>query len=175
MYEPENGASDFAPRAALKQDASILRLLISAGLDINAQYELCGLFPQHESLREFWSNDLSLIHEAAYLGAVPALEVLLEHGAEIDAASSEHGTALMLALLNGREGAAQLLLEKGANPDFEAAIYQSLLLGNRSNPIRAAIFGRNPSLVRLLLNQGVLADDSTLNWATTAMAQSPRN
>lgn len=175
MYEPKNGGSDFAPRAALKQNASILRLLISAGLDVNAQYELCGLFPQHESLREFWSNDLSLIHEAAYLGAVPALEVLLEHGAEIDAASSEHGTALMLALLNGREGAAQLLLEKGANPDFEAAVYQSLLLGNLSNPIRAAIFGRNPSLVRLLLNRGVLADDSTLNWATAAMAQNPRN
>lgn len=172
MYEPKIGASDFAPRAALKQDASILRLLISAGLNVNAQYKLCGLFPQHELLKESWSNDFSLIHEAAYLGAVPALEVLLEHGAEIDAACSEHGTALMLALLNGREGAAQLLLEKGANPDFDAAVSQILLWPKLRNPIRAAVFGRKPSLVRLLLNRGVLVDDSTLNLAAVVAVAS---
>lgn len=179
MYESENGASDFAPRAALKQDGSMLRLLISARLDVNAQYELCGLFPRHHSMKEFWSNDLRLIHEAATLGAVPALRVLLEHGAEIDAASSEHGTALMLALRCGQEDATQLLLEKGADPEFEADVYQSQSRMNLSNPIKAAILGGNPSLVRLLLNRGVLADDSTLSWAAVvampALAANPRN
>lgn len=179
MYEAVNGASDFAPRAALKQDASMLRLFISAGLDVSAQYEFCIRFPRYKLLKECWSNDLSLIHEAAFLGAVPALEALLEHGAEIDAASSEHGTPLMLALLNGREGAAQLLLERGANPDFEAAVQQSLFWSKLHNPIKAAVFGRTPSLVRLLLNRGVLVDDSTLDLAadvaSASLARTPRN
>ena len=179
MFMRENGASDFASRAALQQDTSILWLLISAGLNVNAQYELRGLFTHH---KDYWSNDLSLIHEAAFLGAVPAIQILLEHGAEVDA-SSRHGTALMLALLNGHEDAAQVLLDKGANPNFHAAIGHGsyllpMTLQPYKNPIKAAMFSRKPSLVRFLLDRGVVVDRSTLfsaEWlAAGIVAYSPR-
>ena len=155
----EGKALDFAPRASLTGDPAILRLLLSSGVDVNIQYQTCV-----QSLSYYKGcNWMSLLHEAAALGAVPAMETLLEFGAEIDAVSPIYGTALMLALLKRQENAAQFLLVKGADPNFEADIYSA-----SKRPMEAAILGGKASLVTLLLDHGVVPDDSALGLARIA-------
>ena len=106
------------------------------------------------------SISISFIHEAASLGAVSAIEVLLDHGAEMDAAVHEYsdtaqvfGTALMVALLNRREKAADFLLVKGADPNYSAAPTQPGKMDRYpESPIEAAMIGGKRSMVRLLLD-----------------------
>ena len=152
-------APDFAPRASLTGDPAILRLLLSSGVDVNIQYKTCV---QRFSIDKD-CNRMSLLHEAASLGAVPAMETLLEFGAEIDAVSPKHGTALMFALFKRQENAAKFLLVKGADPIFEADVCTGY-----KRPMEAAILGGKASLVTLLLDHGVLPDDSALELARMA-------
>ena len=174
-------ACDFAPRAALKQKLAMLRLLISSGIDVNVLYPQPQVFqPRIHCGRARWaaldphpksSNiRISLIHEAASLGAVSAIEALLGHGAEIDAASPRWwcGTALMAALLNQQAEAAKFLLVRGADPNFFAALNVPTSFWGCTRcyryPIEAAMVGGDPSIMRLLLDHGAVPDDSTLNF-----------
>ena len=163
------GDSMFAPRASLRDDTAILQLLLSMSVDINAEYTWDG-------------STVTLIHEAAYLGAVPAIEILLHHGAKIDAVASTDGTALMIALSERRLAVARFLLAKGANPKYEATpdknykaygtvidsfsietTYKRVELPFK-NPLEAAIIGGDPSMVMLLLGRGAVPDGSTLEF-----------
>lgn len=147
---------NFPTQEAL-ENVPILRLLLSAGVDVNAEY-----YSE--------SGWVTLIHEAAILGVVPAIEALVEHGAEVDAVSLDHGTALMLALLERQEDAARVLLVKGADPNFGAA--SGIQYDPRDwrskpyrTPIEAAINGGKPSLVKLLLDRGAVTDNSSVTFA----------
>lgn len=153
------GALDFAPRASLTGDPAILRLLLSSGVDVNIQYMTCD---RSVGINNDF-NRMSLLHEAASLGAVPAMETLLDFGAEIDAVSPEHGTALMLTLWQRQENAARFLLVKGADPNFRASVYSTY-----KRPMEAAIYSGKASLVTLLLDQGVVPGDSALELAWMA-------
>ena len=153
----------FAPRAILTKNIAILRLLLSAGLDVNSQYET-NL--RSYTGRDFGFRTVTLIQEAASLGAVPAIDALLEYGAEIDFVSPIYGTALMLALWNGQEEAAQSLLVKGADPNANVSLYDWPLRRDRFNsPMEAAIFGGKLSTIKLMLSWGVVPDYPTLEYA----------
>lgn len=164
-YSREVGAVDYAPRAAVDYapraslgNVAILRLLLSSGVDVNARYDLG---------RSTYKN-MSLILEAASLGAVAAIEVLLEFGAEIDAVSPSWGTALMLALSEGQKNAVKLLLEKGADPNFGFSpdpSHEILGGGWYKTPIEAAIIRVEPFMVQLLLDHGALPCDRDVKFA----------
>ena len=157
-------ASDFSPRAALNQDATILRFLITSGVDVNARYKVRVV------RGDYYDNyELSLIQEAALLGAFSATKVLVEQGADVDAASPTIGTALMLVLCERQEDAARFLLQNGADPCFKIALNIADLTLRRvpyGSPIEAAIVGGKPSLVKLLLDWGAVPEDSTVRLAT---------
>ena len=161
-----NDCSDLdnvAPRALLTKNVAILRLLLSAGLDVNSQYETEPLFYRG---RAFGFRTVTLIQEAASLGAILAIDALVEYGAEIDFVSPTYGTALMLALSKGQEDAAQSLFAKGADPNANVSLYDWPLGRDWYNsPMEAAIFGGRPSMVKLLLTWGVVPDYPTLEYA----------
>ena len=164
--QEKRGSAKSALRVALTKNVAILRLLLSADVNVNQQYrETSSYFP----------GEVTLIQEAASVGAVPAIELLLEFGAFIDAVSLVHGTALMIALSESKAKAARLLLDKGADANCGKASNNTYYTINKDfrvsdldpyrNPIEAAIFGGDPSMVQLLLNHGAKPDESTLRYA----------
>lgn len=162
-----NDCSDLdnvAPSALLTKNIAILRLLLSTGLDVNSQYQTKLKFYRD---RDFGFRTVTLIQEAASLGSIPAIDALLEYGAEIDFASPTYGTALMLALSKRQEDAARFLLAKGADPNVNLSLYDwRALNGDRYNsPMEAAIFGGKLSMIKLLLTWGVVPDYQTLEYA----------
>ncbi len=60
-------------------------------------------------------------------GNLDALNLLLAHGANVNAKTKHGLTALHAARINGREGAAKLLLEKGADPKIEMPAPEALV------------------------------------------------
>lgn len=156
----------FAPRGGLvKGDLDILRFLLSSGVDVNARYHCLRI----AGLRHYQDyTEMSLLQEAASLGAIAAIEVLLQYGAKVDNLTY-HGTALMIAILKNQEDAAQFLLTKGADPNFKAASHDRWFTENSKvtyhDPIEAAIICGKRSAVQLLLNHGAVPDSSTLRFA----------
>jgi ankyrin repeat protein len=73
-----------------------------------------------------------LLH-AARQGHVPALEALLDRGADIDQVGGGDGTSpLLIAAINGQFDAAMLLLERGADPNIASSL-------NGVTPLFAAV------------------------------------
>ncbi len=171
LFRLQNGAYDFAPRAALvapraasQQSLDILRLLLSSGVNANTRYKIKGSTSTDGIYSEYF-HEFTLVQEAASLGAVAAMEMLLEHGAEVDAVSPDHGTALMLALSGGQVDAARFLLLKCADPNFNVVsqnAYQSLSEVTFRRPIEAAVIGGKTTLLEYLLNHGAVLDNEDL-------------
>lgn len=134
---------NFIPlRAALRSD-SMMSLLARNGVQLDGEYQ----GPP--------SYRLNILQEAITLGRESIIRILLDNGADVDACSSSHGTALMIALSMGRESIAKLLIQRGADvnrtrPASESCPY--------TNPIEAAILGREPSLLQLLFQAGAVTD-----------------
>lgn len=165
-YSLEVGAVDYAPRASLG-NVAILRLLLSSGVNVNARYNDHPVYFSRSFDRGSFDREMTLIQEAASLGAVAAIEVLLEFGAEIDAANTQRGTALMLAVSNVQRNAAKFLLEKGADPNIRLSSNKSLgiLGGVGMTPIETAIICGEPSMVQLLLDYGAVVYDRAVKYA----------
>jgi len=93
----------------------------------------------------------SVVHAAAMQGNIQIMQLLLDHGADIDA-QTEFGetTPLMLALNNGNRDMAILLIEKGAD----------ISRPNRFShtPLLLAVKMSDISLILLLLEHGAKAD-----------------
>jgi CubicO group peptidase (beta-lactamase class C family) len=60
-------------------------------------------------------------------GSLDALKLLLSHGAEVNSKTKSGLTALHAAKINGREGAAKVLLEKGANLKIKMPATEALV------------------------------------------------
>ena len=129
-------------RAALRSD-SMMSLLARNGAPIDTEYQVSS------ALR------LNILQEAISQGRESIVRILLDNGAKVDACSSSRGTALMIALSIGREAIAKLLIQKGANVNYTRS---TLEFRSYTNPVEAAILGREPSLLELLFRAGAVTD-----------------
>jgi ankyrin repeat protein len=104
-----------------------------------------------------------LLHDAALKGFPEIVEMLIAHGAKVDAVNAEGATALHDAALAGTTSVIATLLDKGANINARDAETGATALHN------AASWGRVDA-VRILLKRG--ADASIANKSGASPLQS---
>ena len=107
-----NGAA--LQMAACYSDAAVVELLIEKGADMTQTNMGNGRFSG------------TPLHSSAYHGNIPAIAVLLDRGADINASS--HGTPLWYAARAGNVGAISMLLDRGA--DTKSSLESAVLWDN---------------------------------------------
>jgi ankyrin repeat protein len=118
--------------AAADNRASVVAMLLDAGADPNAAD---ALFLQHELApgeaatpkTPTSKGGMSVLQYAAREGALDAVRVLAEKGADLDQVDPDGVSALLYATLNGHTATAALLLEKGADPNIVDTFGRSVL------------------------------------------------
>ncbi len=86
--------------ALRRHQAEMVEVILKAGADVNARGK----------------EGFTALHDAALSGNVGAVQILLDHGADINATDRDSGaTPLYMAATMGREEVVNLLLEKGAD------------------------------------------------------------
>ena len=86
------------------------------------------------------------LRAASFGGRKKVVELLLEHGADVNAKGSDDGTALQAASYKGHEKVAELLLEHGADVNAEGGGYGTAL--------QAASYNGHEKVAELLLEKG---------------------
>ena len=133
--------------AVAQKHAAAARELIAKGADVNAR-STSNKWERQQSAepREKWLplGGLTPIEFAARQGCVDCIPVLLEGGADVNAADPDGITPLLSALINGHYDAAALLVEKGANPNladrtgrtplYSAVDFHTMPASNRPSP-----------------------------------------
>ena len=92
--------------ACVKGNKDAINILLNAGADPNVT-DYMGAACIHHVVGEGCSKDV--------------LEIVVNHGADIDAINKTNATALMLACEKGKKDAIDVLLNAGANPNFADA------------------------------------------------------
>lgn len=140
----------------------IFEWLLERGAGINlfeaaalGQAEIArGLLADNPSLATAYSHDgWTPLHLASFFGHREIVDLLLDHGAEIDARSrserfARDNTPLHAAAANRQTGVAEMLIERGA--DFNARD------GSGFTPLGLAANNRNDILVMVLLERGAV-------------------
>jgi ankyrin repeat protein len=108
--------------AALENNADAVRLLAEVGADVNHRstplvfpdfvFQTAGMIYAVQPV-----GDWTPLMYAARDGAIDAVRVLADAGADLDAVDPDGTTALTLAIINGRFDSAVALLDKGADPN----------------------------------------------------------
>jgi ankyrin repeat protein/beta-lactamase regulating signal transducer with metallopeptidase domain len=118
----------------LTHDKALVELLVSKGADVNAENSIA--FTRYTPL-----------HHAAMRDADIA-EFLIDHGAEVDAASGSFGrTPLHQAVITGKPRIVELLIDKGADPNLSDRM-------PGITPLAWAVRQSHPEIVGLLITKG---------------------
>jgi len=127
----------------------IVRVLIERKADVHAKSHMLradGFTPKvyktYEGLLQVSSKGgFTPLLFAAQNGNLEAARLLVAAGADVNEATEEDGSALLLASANGYEDLALFLLEKGANPNVKAGD------GSEITPLHYALRGGIKSLM----------------------------
>ena len=165
------GETGFTPLhlAAIGGSPAVVRMLLAKGADPDAKDGL-GETPLEQAARldQIEVVDLllppgaaarsDLLSGAVVKGQTDLVKVLLEHGAEVNARSSQGATPLDDAALKGRVEVARLLLQHGA--DVKARNSYG------GTPLHDAALGGHADVVELLLENGAAIDARDDSGAT---------
>jgi ankyrin repeat protein len=133
----------------------MLRHLIECGarLDLKAVIDLNRLDVAEQILEQDpaparirFGTGITLLHDAARVGNVQAIELLLRYTSDIDPQTNWQATPLHLAAFNGHTSTAELLLQRGANVNAED--------DRGRTPLALAEGKRHASCAELLGNHG---------------------
>lgn len=133
--------------AVAQKHAAVARELLAKGADANARSTVNKWERQQSAEpREKWLplGGLTPLEFAARQGCVDCIPVLLQGGADVNAADPDGITPLLSAIINGHYDAAALLVEKGANPNladrtgrtplYSAVDFHTMPASNRPSP-----------------------------------------
>ena len=116
------------------------------------------LLLQKHDANERDEHGLTPLMWAARAGAVDAMQILLDGGADPNARDVMNGwTALFHAIHKGQAGAVRLLLERGVDPNRPARML---------TPLAMAAADRDPTIVELLLAHGADANARGIGGST---------
>jgi outer membrane protein assembly factor BamB len=105
-----------------------------------------------------FADDGEDLREAARVGDPARVRALLDRGVKADSEGRHGLTALMLAAASGRLDLARLLVEKGASVNARERFFGQTVLAQAAR-------GKQPEMVRWLLENGSTDADGALNFA----------
>jgi uncharacterized protein len=168
--------------AAAERHPQVVKLIADAGANVNAKSRIIPEpkpyiiddenlvfgrnYPVTIRFPEF-TGGFTALYFAAQQADMESARILLDAGADINAANKEYGTPLIIALTSGHEDMARFLLDNGANPNVKDgwgitplhyALHKGVLVINTFKPSRTDKFGwertNMPNMVRALLEKG---------------------
>lgn len=145
-------------RAAHYAQAEVVQALLESGAAINALYK--DKTPLHfaVSADPMWVKAKKKIEFAEHLKQMRAtVEVLLEHGAEIDVTDDKGETSLHAAVRSGYPIIAQMLIDHGASVDMLTSSGHGHIgdaTEGRTPLLLAARFSKSRKIIEFLLSKG---------------------
>lgn len=134
VERPIHGFHQFPILRAIKEKQwAIVDYFLSLGIDLNRENEhgasvfriaCCGITPPESIVRMIdhgadihhrWRGETPFF-EAARGQALDVMELLMRHGADINAKNNDNRTPLIISAQGGRESSVLWLLERGADP-----------------------------------------------------------
>ena len=115
---------------------------LSAIGDLDGVLSVLGSDPQWMKQRD--RRGLTALHHAARCGHVEVVELLIDQGADLEAANRHSHVPLSVAVEENQVAAAACLLERGANPNAPGGHYRGTVLH------RAVLHRNLPMVVALL-------------------------
>jgi ankyrin repeat protein len=133
--------------AAYNRNKELLEILLHHGMDANVR-------PMHQ---------MTPLHAAANFGLVDWAEMLVEHGADVNAREKAGRTALLISAVSREESPEFIscLLQHGADPNIPDSVGRSPLLAAAANGYSA--------VARILIENGAALDYRDPNTGCTAL------
>jgi hypothetical protein len=107
-------------------------------------------------------NEGTALQLAALRGDSATLDVLIDHGADVNSDGGPHGTALYASAARGEVTAVEKLLKAGASPTVTDD-------GDLGSPLHVAAFRGHDTVIQLLLESGRVAVDHRAGPFGTAL------
>lgn len=101
--------------------------------------------------------------QAASIGSLPLVDILLDHGALINRCAGSCGSALGSALRSEQLVAAKHLLDMGADPNAASGAF-----GTFGTPLTIAISAGETAMVILLVERGAEVEEDDFAFAAAA-------
>ena len=152
--------------AAYWGNVECIQLLLDKGVDVNTEGEKYGTALQAAgysgATRKFSCRDTEMVAYEEDDHSVQCIQLLLDHGADINATCGKYGTALQAAAFNYRIHSIRLLLDKGADVNAEGGEYGTAL--------QAASYACHLEVVKELLSNGANVNARVGKYGTALQA-----